>query len=60
MSQHRDTTISAPPACDDGCRECRKEGRLGFDIFDLVPVTRFSKDHKLKMLENAGRRLIKR
>ena len=31
--------------------------RLGFDIFDLVPVTRFSKDHKLEMLENAGRRL---
>jgi len=33
--------------------------RLGFDIFDLVPVTRFSKDHKLEMLEKAGRRLIK-
>ena len=33
--------------------------RLGFEIFDLVPVTRFSKDHKLKMLENAGRRLVK-
>ena len=29
--------------------------RLGFDIFDLVPVTRLSKDHKLEMLENAGR-----
>ncbi len=33
--------------------------RLGFEIFDLVPVTRFSKDHKLQMLENAGRRLVK-
>lgn len=33
--------------------------RLGFDIFDLVPVTRFSKDHKLKMLREAGRRLSK-
>jgi len=33
--------------------------RLGFDIFDLVPVTRFSKDHKLVMLERAGRRLIR-
>lgn len=31
--------------------------RLGFDVFDLVPVTRFSKDHKLEMLEKAGRRL---
>lgn len=31
--------------------------RLGFDIFDLVPVTRFSKGHKLEMLEKAGRRL---
>jgi len=33
--------------------------RLGFDIFDLVPVTRFSKDHKLEMLERAGKRLAK-
>lgn len=33
--------------------------RLGFDIFDLVPVTQFSKNHKLEMLEKAGRRLIK-
>ena len=33
--------------------------RLGFEIFDLVPVTRFSKDHKLEMLEKAGRRLVK-
>ncbi|MCW3986419.1 MAG: flavodoxin family protein [Candidatus Bathyarchaeota archaeon] len=33
--------------------------RLGFDIFDLVPVTRFSKDHKLEMLEKVGRRLIR-
>jgi len=32
--------------------------RLGFDIFDLVPVTRFSKDHKLEMLEKAGKRLV--
>lgn len=31
--------------------------RLGFVIFDMVPVTRFSKDHKLEMLEKAGRRL---
>jgi len=33
--------------------------RLGFEIFDLVPVTRFSKDHKLVMLEEAGRHLVK-
>ena len=32
--------------------------RLSFVIFDLVPVTRFSKGHKLEMLEKAGRRLI--
>jgi len=32
--------------------------RFGFDIFDLVPVTRFSKDHKLEMLEKAGKRLL--
>jgi multimeric flavodoxin WrbA len=32
--------------------------RLGFEIFDLVPVTRFSKDHKLLMLEDAGKRLV--
>jgi multimeric flavodoxin WrbA len=31
--------------------------RLGFEVFDLVPVTRFSKDHKLEMLHVAGRRL---
>jgi multimeric flavodoxin WrbA len=31
--------------------------RLGFDVFDLVSVTKFSKDHKLEMLERAGRRL---
>jgi len=31
--------------------------RVGFEIFDLVPVTKFSKDHKLPMLEAAGRRL---
>ena len=33
--------------------------RLGFEIFDLVPVTRFSKIYKFEMLENAGRRLVK-
>jgi multimeric flavodoxin WrbA len=33
--------------------------RLEFDIFDLVPVTKFSKDYKLEMLEKVGRRLIK-
>ena len=33
--------------------------RLGLEIFDLVPVTRFSKDHKLQMLEHASRRLVK-
>ena len=32
--------------------------RVGFEIFDLVPVTKFSKDHKLPMLEAAGRRLF--
>ena len=33
--------------------------RLGFEIFDLVSVTRFSKDHKLAMLEEAGRHLVR-
>lgn len=33
--------------------------RLGFEIFDLVSVTRFSKDHKLPMLVEAGRRLAR-
>ncbi|MFQ6053305.1 MAG: flavodoxin family protein [Candidatus Bathyarchaeia archaeon] len=33
--------------------------RLGFEIFDLVPVTRFSRDHKIEMLERAGRRLAR-
>ena len=32
--------------------------RLGFEIFDLVSVTRFSKDHKLLMLDDAGKRLV--
>jgi multimeric flavodoxin WrbA len=31
--------------------------RLGLEIVDLVTLTRFSKDHKLPMLEYAGRRL---
>ena len=31
--------------------------RLGFEIFDLVPVTRFTRDHKLSMLIEAGRLL---
>lgn len=31
--------------------------RLGFEVFDLVSVTRFSKDHKRAMLEDAGKRL---
>jgi multimeric flavodoxin WrbA len=31
--------------------------RVGFEIFDLVPVTKFSKDHKLPMLEAAGGRI---
>ncbi len=33
--------------------------RLEFDIFDLVTVTQTSKDHKLEMLEKAGRNLVK-
>ena len=32
--------------------------RLGFEVFDLVAVTGFSKDHKLGMLEDAGKRLV--
>jgi multimeric flavodoxin WrbA len=32
--------------------------RLDFNILDLVPVTRFSKDHKLKMLERVGELLV--
>ena len=31
--------------------------RVGLEVFDLVPVTRFSKNHKLPMLEVAGRKL---
>ena len=30
---------------------------VGFEIVDLVTVTKFSKDHKLPMLEHAGKRL---
>jgi multimeric flavodoxin WrbA len=33
--------------------------RVGFSIFDLVTVTQVSKEHKLEMLEKAGRRLAK-
>jgi len=33
--------------------------RLGFDILDLVPVTRFTKDNILPMLETAGKHLAK-
>jgi multimeric flavodoxin WrbA len=32
--------------------------RLEFDVFDLVPVTKSSKEHKIRMLEDVGRRLI--
>ena len=32
--------------------------RFGFEIFDLISVTRFSKDHKLTMLQEAGRCLV--
>ena len=31
--------------------------RFGFEIFDLISVTRFSKEHKHDMLVEAGRRL---
>ena len=31
--------------------------RLGFEVFDLVPVTRFTRDHKISMLMEAGRKL---
>jgi multimeric flavodoxin WrbA len=33
--------------------------RFQFDIFDLVTVTQTSKEHKLEMLEKAGRQLVK-
>ena len=33
--------------------------RLGFDIFDLVPVTQSSREHKLEMLQKAGRHLAR-
>ncbi|MBS7619605.1 flavodoxin family protein [Candidatus Bathyarchaeota archaeon] len=33
--------------------------RLGFQIFDLIPITRISKDYKLEMLEKAGYSLAK-
>ena len=29
--------------------------RVGFDVFDLVPVTRFTKDYKIPMLMEEGR-----
>lgn len=32
--------------------------RLGFEVFDLIPVTRFNRDHKVTMLIEAGRRLF--
>lgn len=32
---------------------------MGFEIVDLVTVTKFSKEHKLPMLEQAGKRLAK-
>jgi multimeric flavodoxin WrbA len=32
--------------------------RLGFEIFDLVSVTQFSKDYKLTMLEEVGRNIV--
>jgi multimeric flavodoxin WrbA len=32
--------------------------RVGLEIFDLVPVTRYTKQHKLPMLTEAGRNLI--
>lgn len=31
---------------------------LNFQVFDLVPVTRLSKDHILPMLEEAGKRIV--
>ena len=31
--------------------------RIGFEVVDLVTVTKFSKDHKFLMLEQAGKRL---
>lgn len=34
--------------------------RIGFEIFDLVSVTRFSKDHKIEMLEKAGKRISRK
>lgn len=33
--------------------------RLGFEIFDLVSVTRFSRDYKLDMLVEAGKHLVR-
>jgi NAD(P)H-dependent FMN reductase len=32
--------------------------RMGFEVFDLIAITRLSKDHKLGMLEDAGKRLV--
>ncbi|MEE8354270.1 MAG: flavodoxin family protein [Candidatus Bathyarchaeia archaeon] len=31
--------------------------RMGLELVDLVTITKFSRDHKLPMLEHAGRRL---
>jgi multimeric flavodoxin WrbA len=33
--------------------------RIGFEIVDLVTVTKYSKDHKYQMLEQAGKRLAR-
>ena len=56
--------IASAGGSGNGCVKCLLHledylKRVGFTIFDLVTVTQASKEHKLEMLEKAGRRLAK-
>ncbi len=56
-------TIAAAGGSGRGCVTCLFElerycDHMGMRPFDLVTVTRFSRDHKLPALEQAGRRLV--
>jgi multimeric flavodoxin WrbA len=57
--------ISSAGGTGNGCVKCLLHledyiRRVGFTIFDLVTITQTSREHKLEMLEKAGRRLGKR
>ncbi len=56
--------IASAGGTGNGCVKCLLHledylRRVGFTVFDLVTVTQASKEHKLEMLEKAGRRLAK-